>query len=206
VAVAVLDYGMANLRSVQKAFDKAGHEAVLLTDPNDVARHDHAVLPGVGACGDALEHLRSSGMAEAVIDHARRGRPLLGICLGLQMLFDVCHEGGTHAGLGLLPGEVRRLTVDRTHGLKVPHMGWNTLDVRRECSLTHDLPPGPGSAVYFVHSYHATCTRDDDVAATCDYGRPITAIVARDNIVAAQFHPEKSQAVGLAMLDRFARG
>jgi len=194
---------MANLRSVRKAFERLGHAAAIVDDPDAARRSDRVVLPGVGAIGDALVHLRQSGMADVVVEHARSGRPLLGICLGLQMLFDVSHEGGQHRGLGLLPGEVRRFDVDRTQGLKVPHMGWNRLDLRRDSPLTRGLEPG--AAVYFVHAYHAVAANDDDVATTTDYGGAFVSSVWRDNVVAAQFHPEKSQAAGLRMLDNFTR-
>ena len=200
--IAILDYGMANLRSVQKAFAQVGHEAQIVADPEVARGADRVVLPGVGAIGDALRHLRDSGMAEVVVDHANAGRPLLGICLGLQMLFDVSHEGGAHPGLGLLRGEVRRFDVDASHGLKVPHMGWNTLEVVNESPLTRGLEAG--SAVYFVHAFHAVAADEADVATTTDYGGPFVSSVCRGNVMATQFHPEKSQATGLAMLERFA--
>ncbi len=198
----ILDYGMANLRSVVKAFQHLGHDCEIVSDPQ-IARHaDRLVLPGVGAIGDALVNLRSTGLADVVVDHANAGRPLLGICLGLQMLFDVGHEGGTHRGLGLLRGEVCRLDVDRTHDLKVPHMGWNRLTTHHPSPLLRDLPED--AAVYFVHAFHAVATDPADVATTTDYGLDFVSSVWRDNIVATQFHPEKSQVVGLKMLDAFA--
>ena len=198
----ILDYGMANLRSVQKAFERVGHAATVSGDPADVAKADRIVLPGVGAVGDALVHLRETGLAEAVIDHINRGRPFLGICLGLQMLFDTCHEGGEHQGLGVLRGDVVRFDVDQTHGLKVPHMGWNTLSVKRPTPLMAGL--ASDAAVYFVHAYHARCTDAADIATTTDYGGEFVSSVWRDNVMAVQFHPEKSQAVGLSMLEQFA--
>ena len=193
---------MANLRSVQKAFERVGHAATISADPADVAKADRIVLPGVGAVADALVHLRETGLAEAVTNHIARGRPFLGICLGLQMLFETCHEGGEHAGLGVLRGEVVRFDVDKTQGLKVPHMGWNTLAVKRPSPILSGLPGE--AAVYFVHAYHARCASNEDVATTTDYGGEFVSSVWRDNVVAVQFHPEKSQAVGLSMLEKFA--
>ncbi|MEM1011925.1 MAG: imidazole glycerol phosphate synthase subunit HisH [Planctomycetota bacterium] len=201
--IAILDYGLANLRSVQKAFVHVGHDAEIVSDPKAASQASHVVLPGVGAVGDALRNLRDTGLAEVVVNHVAADRPMLGICLGLQMLFEVCHEGGEHHGLGLLRGEVRRFDVDRTQGLAVPHMGWNRLAVRNPSPVTP--PEFEGQAVYFVHAYHAVCTDASDVATTTDYGGDFVSSVCRGNLVATQFHPEKSQSVGLAMLDRFAR-
>ncbi len=192
---------MANLRSVQKAFAAVGHDAEIVADSRIAAKADRIVLPGVGAIGDALAHLRDSGMADVVLSHLDKGRPFLGICLGLQMLFDVSYEGGEHPGLGVLRGEVRRLKL--SDGLKVPHMGWNTLDIRRPSPLFAGMTEG--SAVYFVHGYHAVATDESDIAATTGYGAHFVASVWKDNIVATQFHPEKSQAVGLKMLENFGR-
>ncbi len=188
---------------MQKAFERGGHAAEIVSDPATAAGYDRIVLPGVGAIGDALANLRQSGMDQVVLNHIGRGRPFLGICLGLQMLFDVSHEGGPHKGLGVLRGEVRRFDIDQTHGLKVPHMGWNTLDAQRPSPLMNAVQPG--AAVYFVHAYHAVCADPADVATTTDYGGPFVSSVRRENVMATQFHPEKSQAVGLAMLDAFAR-
>ena len=202
-SIAILDYGMANLRSVQKAFERVGHAADVVADPEAARGYDRVVLPGVGAIRDALANLRQSGMDGVVLDHVAAGRPFLGICLGLQMLFDVSHEGGEHRGLGVLPGEVRRFDVDAAGGLKVPHMGWNGLRVTRDSPLTAGV--ADGSAVYFVHSYFARPAEANDVALSCDYGGPFAAGVWRENVVAVQFHPEKSQSVGLRMLDNFAR-
>ena len=201
--IAILDYGLANLRSVRKAFAKLGHDAEIVSDCDVARRTGRIVLPGVGAIGDALANLRASGMDGVVLDHIASGRPLLGICLGLQMLFDFSREGGRHECLGVLRGEVRRFGVDATHGLKVPHMGWNTLDVAHPSPLTQGL--APDAAVYFVHGYHAVVADEGVVATTTDYGRPFVSSVAFENVLATQFHPEKSQAVGLTMLDNFAR-
>ncbi len=160
------------------------------------------MLPGVGAFADAVVTLRERGLAEAVTRHIERGKPFFGICLGLQMLFDVGYEDGEHAGLGILPGQCVRFDVDQTMRLKVPHMGWNQLDVRRHSPILKGLPDAAG--VYFVHGYHVTPGDDAVVATTTDYGRPFVSSIWRDNVVATQFHPEKSQKVGLQILSNFA--
>ncbi len=192
---------MGNLRSVQKAFEAVGHAAEITADPNRVSEANKVVLPGVGAFQDAVAKLRETGLADAVSDHIHGGRPFLGICLGLQMLFTLGHENGLHAGLDLIPGEVVGFTPQP--GLKVPHMGWNTLTLTRpDCPLFAGLPPDP--AFYFVHGYYAAPLDADTVAATADYPGPFCAAVWRDNVFATQFHPEKSQALGLMMLKNFA--
>jgi glutamine amidotransferase len=200
--LAILNYGMANLRSVQKAFEAVGHEASVITTPEEIAQSDRLVLPGVGAVGDALAHLRDLGLDVAVIEHVRKGRPFLGVCLGMQMLVDRCTEGGEHRGLGIIEGDCVRLDVDERLHLKVPHMGWNTLDVVNESPLTKDLP---GDSVYFVHGYHVRPTDRSVIATTSDYGGAMVSSIAKDNVMAVQFHPEKSQAVGLKMLENFAK-
>jgi len=200
--LAIVDYGMANLRSVQKAFEQVGHTARVVKSAAEIDSADRLVLPGVGAFCDAVRTLRDSGLAGPCVRHIERGRPFLGICLGLQMLFDVGYEDGTHEGLHVLSGEVRRFDVDTTMGLKVPHMGWNQIDLRGPCPLFDGLPERPN--VYFVHGYHALPTDTSVVAATTDYGRPFVSAVWRDNLYATQFHPEKSQKVGLQILANFA--
>lgn len=199
--IAIVDYGMGNLRSVQKAIEAVGHAATVTPDPEVVRRASRVVLPGVGAFADAIDHLRRTGLGEAFAEAVRAGRPCLGVCLGLQLLFDASEEDGEHAGLGLIPGRVVRFAPEP--GLKVPHMGWNTLQARREHPLLGGLEPEP--AVYFVHSYHARPASPEHVVAESSYPGPFAALVARDNLVAAQFHPEKSQRVGLAMYANFAR-
>jgi glutamine amidotransferase len=199
--IAIIDYGMGNLRSVQKAIEAVGHEAVVSSDPNDVRRATRVILPGVGAFADAMAELRRTGLGEAFVEAVRAGKPCLGVCLGLQLLFDRSFEDGDHTGLGLLPGRVVRF--DTRPGLKVPHMGWNTLRQVRPVPLLKGLAPEP--SVYFVHSYHAMADQPEDVAATADYPDPFPAIVWRENLMACQFHPEKSQRVGLAMYANFAR-
>ena len=195
--IAIIDYGMGNLRSVQKAFEYLGFEAVVTDDAAVVASAERVVLPGVGAFEDAMARLRQSGLDRALLDAARQGKPVLGICLGMQMMFEHSEENGFHDGLGLFPGTVTRL---EDHGLKIPHMGWNTLQTR-DCPL---FDAGSAPCVYFVHSYCAAMVDDDFTAATCDYGQTFTAAVCRGNVMATQFHPEKSGDAGLAMLRRFA--
>jgi glutamine amidotransferase len=198
--ITIVDYGMANLRSVQKAFEKVGHEAIITGDPNRVAEADKLVLPGVGAFRDAIAKLRSTGLDQPIIDHVRAGRPFLGICLGLQLLFTKSYEDGEYQGLDLFPGEVVRFPADL--GLKVPHMGWNQIHVRKPAPTLRDLPAQP--SFYFVHSYYVV-PRDPALTATeTDYGRPFTSAIRHENVFATQFHPEKSQRVGLALLHRFA--
>lgn len=195
--IAIIDYGMGNLRSVQKAFEFLGFEAQITDDPAAIAAADHVVLPGVGAFCDAMAKLRETGLDRAVIDTAQSGKPLLGICLGMQMLFEHSQENGIYDGLGLLPGTITKFE-DR--GLKIPHMGWNTLTTR-DCPL---FDKGDDPCVYFVHSYCMAEVSDDFTAATCDYGQTFTAAVCRGNVMATQFHPEKSGEAGLKMLRRFA--
>ena len=199
-SIVIVDYGMGNLRSVQKAFERLGHAALITGDPNRVAEATKLVLPGVGAFRDAIARLRESGLAEPICDHIKSGRPFLGICLGLQLLFTTSHEDGEHRGLGYFPGEVVRF--GDVPGLKVPHMGWNQLRVRRPAPPLGGFPPG--GSVYFVHSYYARPHDARLVAAEADYPTPFAAAVWHDNVFATQFHPEKSQRVGLGMLRRFA--
>ncbi len=203
MAIAIVDYGMANLRSVQKGFAQVAVESQIIDDPAMAGRFDRLVLPGVGAFQDAVATLRAKGWDQAVIGHINAGRPLLGICLGLQMLFEVGYEDGEHRGLGVIRGKCVRFDVDTAFGLKVPHMGWNQLKVVRPCPLYRDIEPGSG--VYFVHSYHVQPTDAGVVATLTDYGRDFVSSIWRDNVMATQFHPEKSQAVGLKILENFAK-
>jgi len=199
--IVIIDYGMGNLRSVQKAIEAVGHSAEVSADPEEVRRASHVILPGVGAFADAMAELRRTGLDQAFIAAVKAGKPCLGVCLGLQLLFDESLEDGEHAGLGLLPGRVVRFA--ERPGLKVPHMGWNTLRIRQPVPLLNGLGPEP--SVYFVHSYHAMPDRPTDIAAETDYPDPFAALVWRDNLMACQFHPEKSQQVGLTMYANFAR-
>jgi len=197
--IVILDYGMGNLRSVQKAIEAVGSSAEITSDPERVRQASRVILPGVGAFADAMSELRRTGLGEAFSEAVRQGKPCLGVCLGLQLLFDSSTEDGEHIGLGLLPGRVVRFTAQP--GLKVPHMGWNTLRLRKPAPLLAGLPREP--SVYFVHSYYALPQNPDDVAAEADYPNPFAAVVWRDNLTACQFHPEKSQATGLAMYANF---
>ncbi|MBI3910370.1 MAG: imidazole glycerol phosphate synthase subunit HisH [Armatimonadetes bacterium] len=209
--IAIVDYGMGNLRSVEKALAYLGHAARVTSDPDVVVAAERVVLPGVGAFGAAMQRLsaaRDGGPAlqQAVLDVARSGRPFLGICLGMQLLFTESEEMGHHPGLGLIPGRVRRFDfTGRADGtsLKIPHMGWNSLSLRREVPLFRGLEDGV--MVYFVHSYYCLPESPDVVAATADHGGPFCVALWRDNLFATQFHPEKSGAAGLRMLDNFAR-
>jgi glutamine amidotransferase len=197
----IVDYGMANLRSVQKAFEQVGHAAVIASDPNRIAEASKLILPGVGAFRDAIARLRETQLDAAIVTHIKRGRPFLGICLGMQMLFARDHEDGIHIGLDQFAGEVVRFPA--IPGLKVPHMGWNTLKLTSpKCPLFADLPTDP--AVYFVHSYFPMPADPKCIAATADYPDPFTAAIWRDNVFATQFHPEKSQTIGMQMLKNFA--
>jgi glutamine amidotransferase len=202
MSIAIIDYGMANLRSVQKAFAEVDHHADIVSTPEQIDHADKIVLPGVGAFQDAVATLREKQLAEPIVRHINKGKPFLGICLGLQMLFDVGYEDGQHRGLGVLPGKCIRFDVDEKFGLKVPHMGWNQLTRRSNTPLLRDLQDGCG--VYFVHSYHVVPDDESVIATTTDYGRPFVSSIWRDNILATQFHPEKSQKVGLQILSNFA--
>ncbi|MDE3017627.1 MAG: imidazole glycerol phosphate synthase subunit HisH [Nitrospirota bacterium] len=207
--IAIIDYGMGNLRSVQKAFEAVGHQAIVTRDARAIGDASHVVLPGVGAFGDCMENLDRYGLIEPVRRAVQSGKPFLGICLGLQLLFTESEEFGRHPGLDLIPGKVRRFTSgseevpDRTMAhLKVPHMGWN--DVR----VTRTAPPlrgiESGAYLYFVHSYYVE-PQDNGVACTMtDYGRSFVSSVWRDNVFACQFHPEKSQSLGLRIIRNFA--
>jgi imidazole glycerol-phosphate synthase subunit HisH len=202
--IVIVDYGMANLRSVQKAFEKLGFAAMISGDPNRVSEADKVVLPGVGAFRDAIARLHEVDLVVPLLAHLRSGKPFFGICLGMQMLFTVSHEDGEHRGLDYFPGEVVRFGEDTARaGLKVPHMGWNQLRIK------HKAPPlcetQEGDAVYFVHSYYPAPKDAGIVATETDYPTPFASAVWRDNVFATQFHPEKSQSVGLEMLRQFAR-
>jgi glutamine amidotransferase len=194
--IAIIDYGMGNLHSVSKAVERLGHQAVVTSSHETILRAEGAILPGVGAFGDAMRNLRESGLDETVRKFHASGRPLLGICLGMQLLFSESEEYGPHEGLGLLPGRVVRFPNDR----KVPHMGWNELRFVRPDPLLEGMRPGH---VYFVHSYHALPEVPGDLIAVTEYGGPVTAIVGRGNLYGMQFHPEKSGTLGMALLERF---
>ncbi|CAH2031844.1 imidazole glycerol phosphate synthase subunit HisH [Trichlorobacter ammonificans] len=203
--IAIIDYGMGNLRSVQKGFEKVGYEALVTADPARILAAERVVLPGVGAFRDCIRNLEQGGFVEPILQVIAEGRPFLGICLGLQLLFSESEEFGLHKGLEVIPGRVVRFPDGMTEGgekLPVPHMGWNQLSFRQPSPLFDGI--ADGSDVYFVHSYYVQPDDPAVVAATCTYGREFCAAIRRDNLVATQFHPEKSQAVGLAMLKNFA--
>ncbi len=196
--IAIVDYGLGNLGSVTKGFRHAGAETLLTGDPAQLRAAEALVLPGDGAFGATMDEIRQRGLVPVLLEAAAKGTPLLGICIGMQVLFEESEEHGRHQGLGLLPGRVRRFDG----ALPVPHMGWNRLKRRR----SHPLLDGfeDGSHVYFVHSYFCDAP-GDVVIATSDYGSDFAAIAGRDNVLGVQFHPEKSQAVGLAMVKSFVR-
>lgn len=201
--IVIIDYGMGNLRSAQKGFEKAGHEAVISTDPAALASASGLVLPGVGAFADCFKGLEEGGFVEPVIEWVRNGNPMLGICVGMQLLFDFGEEGRGSRGLGVLAGRVVRFPEARETGLKVPHMGWNRLEPvagNRNPLLTK---LEPDSYVYFVHSYYAVPEDPSIVSATANYGVEFPAVVGKDNVFATQFHPEKSQRVGIGILKSF---
>jgi len=213
MSVAIVDYGSGNLHSAHKAFERAAREAgltrevVVTADPDKVARAEHIVLPGVGAFADCRRGLDGvSGMVAALEDAVRRrGRPFLGICVGMQLMASRGLEHEIVSGLGWIPGDVDWIRPSDC-ALKIPHMGWNTLDVRREHPVLAGVKTGAeGLHAYFVHSFQLYPSDPADTVATADYGGPITAIVARENIVGTQFHPEKSQTLGLALIANFLK-
>lgn len=197
----IIDYGMGNLRSVQKAFERIGEPAIISSEPSEIAAAERIVLPGVGAFRDAIGALRRADLTGFIQDHIAADRPFLGICLGLQLLMDVSLEDGEHEGLGVIPGSVRRFELPNEY--KIPHMGWNQLD--RSAQPNHGLlnSLGPEPWFYFVHSYHVVPVDLSWVAATTDYGRPFVSVVAKGNVMATQFHPEKSQSSGMQLLKNF---
>jgi glutamine amidotransferase len=199
-SIVIVDYGMANLRSVQKALEKVGHQAVISGDPEVVARADKVILPGVGAFRDAIRRVRETHLDAPILAHLRSGKPFFGICLGLQMLFTRSHEDGIHQGLNYFPGEVVRFAEQP--GLKIPHMGWNQLHIERAGPPLGGL--AEGSSVYFVHSYYVVPAQEGIVATRTNYPTPFVSAIWHENVFATQFHPEKSQQVGLEMLRRFA--
>ena len=208
----VVDYGMGNLRSVQKAFERIGRPAEIRHDPEAVARAERLVLPGVGAFTDAMRALDERGLVEPIREFCATGRPLLGICLGLQVLLEESEEiaggpgsapGRPPQGLGVVPGRVVRFDSSLAErGLKVPHMGWNSVEVVREEPLFHGMAK-QGVYFYFAHSYYAAPSDEAVVAGWTGYGQPFASAVASGNVLATQFHPEKSQAAGLALLENF---
>lgn len=198
--ITIVDYQMGNLRSVQKALERVGGAARISSDPAEIASAERLILPGVGGFGEAMAELRRRDLVAPIRDFIATERPFLGICLGLQLLFERGYEGGVHEGLGVLKGEVVRFDLQAPW--KVPHMGWNTVrSVNRPPILSQDID---GTYFYFVHSYYVIPADPQVVALRCDYGGPFCAMVWRDSLFATQFHPEKSQADGLDLLRRFA--
>jgi glutamine amidotransferase len=203
--ITMIDYGASNIRSAQKAFEAVGAAVVITADPDVVLGAKKLVLPGVGAFGAGMNALRERGLDKAVTTAVARGIPLLGICLGMQFLFQESNEMGQHQGLGLVPGHVTRFNFigqDELNGsYKVPHMGWNQIEYNQNHPLLKNVPSG--SHTYFVHSYYCVPTNQEDIVAVTRYGRPCTSIVSRGNIHGIQFHPEKSQKRGLQLIKNF---
>ncbi|MBM2850502.1 MAG: glutamine amidotransferase [Anaerolineales bacterium] len=200
--IALIDYGIGNLRSVQKALEHVGAEVRLTEDPAVILAADKVVLPGVGAFGDGMKGLRARGLVGVVREVAARGTPLLGICVGMQVLFEVGEEMGEHEGLGILPGRVKQFQISnlKPQNLKVPQTGWNQIEPQKESPLFAGLPRG--AYAYFNHGYYCAA-RPKDTLATTDYGGPYPSVVGRGRVYGIQFHPEKSQRVGLLLLKNF---
>lgn len=203
--IAIIDYGMGNLRSVQKGFEKVGADAVITADPKLVLEAEKIVLPGVGAFRDCMSNLEQGGFVEPILRVIAEGRPFLGICVGMQLLFEDSVEFGLYKGLGVIPGHVLRFPEgmkECDEELKVPHMGWNQINFKQQPYVYNGV--ADGSNVYFVHSYYVKPDDQSVVATTTNYGIEFCSSICRDNIVATQFHPEKSQEIGLRMLKNFA--
>jgi len=198
--IVIVNYGSGNLRSVQRGLARAGFDAGIADDPQSVADASHLIVPGVGAFRSCMENLDARGLLQPITDAIRAGKPYLGICLGYQILLDVGEEFGPHPGLGLVPGRVVRFPEGH---LKVPHMGWNRVWIRQPSPIWDGVPDG--AYFYFVHSYYPQPTDATSVAAVTEYGLSFPSAIVRDNIIACQFHPEKSQAVGLRLLANFAQ-
>ena len=201
--IAIVDYNMGNLASVKNAFAKLGKDTVVESDPQKFANYDKLILPGVGAFGDAMEHLKERNMVEAIGEFAASGKPILGICLGMQLLFESSEEFGVHKGLGLIEGEVKAFDQKKfSEPLKVPHMGWNRM-------FTKDHPLFDGldenHYLYFVHTFHVTCKNEEDSIGTTEYGYRFTSAVAHKNVMGIQPHPEKSHDNGLKILENFIK-
>ncbi len=198
--IAIIDYGMGNLRSVQKGFERVGHEAVVTSDVKTILDADKVVLPGVGAFPDCMRNLEHNGLIDAVHKTIKSGKPFLGICLGLQLLFTESEEFGISKGLDIIKGRVIRFRIQDST-LKVPHMGWNSISIKRRAPALADVPDN--SHVYFVHSFHVVPEDKAVIATTTPYGIEFVSSIWKDNILAVQFHPEKSQTLGLSILKRF---
>lgn len=199
--IVIIDYGMGNLRSVQKGFERVGAKALVSRNVDDITLADKLVLPGVGAFPECMKNLTKFGLVEAVLDFLKSGKPFLGICLGLQLLFDESEEFGLNPGLKVIHGKVK--AFDRNMGLKIPHMGWNQIIFEREIPIFRGIDSG--SFFYFVHSFYVDPDNLSDVASLTEYGVTFASGIARENIFAVQFHPEKSQKNGLKILENFSR-
>ena len=199
--IAIVDYGVGNLFSLRCSLQSLGLDTVVTSDPKVIRNAERMILPGVGAFGDAVDKLRATGLDQTVLEEAARGKPLLGICLGMQLLFEKGYEFGEHDGLGLLHGSVVPMQGTIPPELKIPQMGWNALIRKRSHPLLKDVKEG--DCVYFVHSFYAAGC-DDSLVATTEYGKELTALVAKDNVMGCQFHPEKSGNVGLKILRAFS--
>ena len=198
--IAIVDYGVGNLFSLISSFKKIGADITVTADPDVISKADGIILPGVGAFEDAAKKLRDSGLDKVIIAETKKGKKLMGICLGMQMLFEKSYEYGDHKGLGLLKGSIVPMKGSIPSDLKIPHIGWNALHFTRESNLFKYIKPD--DCVYFVHSFYATDC-DDSVIATAEYGKELTAAVQKDNVMGCQFHPEKSGEVGLNILRAF---
>lgn len=198
-AIGIVDYGMGNLRSVEKGFAKVGLDAEVCSSPEGISSYDGLVVPGVGAFGDAMEHLRSKGLSDAILEYANSGRQVLGICLGMQIFLETSEEHGFHEGLGLVKGSVDRLPDT----FKVPHMGWNVVRFERDAPLFDGIEEG--SRFYFVHSYYCAPLEPSVVVGRTPYGLDFTSALGKDNVWGLQFHPEKSSLLGLRILENFGR-
>jgi glutamine amidotransferase len=199
--IVIIDYGMGNLRSVQKAFEKIGFEARLTRNKNEIGRASAIVLPGVGAFKDCMENLEKYGLVEILLRSIEKGKPYLGICLGLQVLFSESEEFGSHKGLDLIKGKVVRFVPDPEH--KVPHMGWNTIEKEKEGPMLQGIESG--DFFYFVHSYYVIPDKTAWISSFTTYGKPFVSSIWKENLFATQFHPEKSQQKGLRILENFIK-
>ena len=199
--IAIVDYNMGNLASVKNAFSKLGKDTVVESDPQKFKEYDKLILPGVGAFGDAMDHLRERNMIDSIKEFAASGKPMLGICLGMQLLFDSSEEFGKHEGLGLVKGSVTHFNASKfEENMKIPHMGWNRM-FTKEHPLFENLDEE--HYLYFVHSYHVNCENEDDIIGTTNYGYDFTSAVAHKNVMGIQPHPEKSHENGLKILENF---